>query len=312
MLKSMRRALVLIFIVASSCLLWCAEALRSEGLISLANSAARIEIVDPDGHPDNWDNGCRFSGGAWIKDIVPKGSGRGALVSSSVFKDHPAFGLAEEFIPSVKLRDLEGKDSAHFKIGVGIVARHGENVFKDTPLEFFKWKVSLSAEDETPCALFSQEGASGSLSYSLLKTVKLEPDGLLRVSGVLRNTGASPLEGELYLHPFFPVKGSISSHWRAVSSLPPPELDEKAKLRLPLSKERPFHDEIAPSPIPPGSWLLVGCDGDSSLFGMRPEGADWTKTRFWMIDKAFAVEPFLPLSVKPGESFSWTWSVYIR
>jgi len=307
------KSLVAAWATAFLCVaVYAADATRSGGLISLDNSIASIKIIDPEGHPDNWENGCRFSGGAWIKDIVSKASGQGALVSSSVFKDHPAFGLAEEFIPSVKLRDLEGKDSEHFKIGVGLVARHGENVFKDTPLEFFKWKVSLGVENETPCANFSQEGFSGSLAYSLLKTVRLEPDGMLRVSGVLRNAGSVPLEGELYLHPFLPVKGEIDKHWRAISPDSPKLLDEISKLRLPLSKERPFADEIAESAIPAGSWLLVGCDGDASLFAMRPEGGEWKKTRFWMIDKAFAVEPFLPLSVKPGESFSWTWTVYAR
>ncbi len=236
------------------------------------------------------------------------------MVSKPVFKGHPAFGLPEEFLPSVKLGDIDGKDSEHLKIGVGKVVRHGASIYSDSAEELFKWSVSTSAAAGLAKASFRQAGRAGGIGYDLEKTASLDDSepGLLKISGILRNTGEKPLSGEVYAHPFLPFEGSFSCWFAVAAAAParPSDIPLESRRSIEVAKPHASYEVVAQEAYPKGSWLVAGGDGRDGVFAIRPEGAPWLKIRFWRMDGVYAAEPFLAFSIAPGESFSWSWTVF--
>jgi hypothetical protein len=88
-------------------------------------------MIDPASSGQQWTYGCRFVAFPWFKSIT--NNSEDILVTESIFTNHVTFGLASEFIDSIKIKDIDDNKTIHFKLGVGLVVRPSNNRFNDVP-----------------------------------------------------------------------------------------------------------------------------------------------------------------------------------
>ena len=304
------------FILASTTLLAEAkEPTRGEGLIYAEAGNVAVSFIDTDTQKAPFEKGCRFMQGGWIRNMsVKKDSWRWTpLMESSVFTYHPAFGVPEELTPSIKIADIDGKDSIHLKIGVGKVLRHGDNVFKDTLVEAFPWQQATSHDEQGNIKLsFTQAYNAEQYGYKLSKDITLKGDGKIQMDCALTNKGTNVLVLESYLHPFMRFENSPDSYWYAFLDQEPTGIvAPEGRIQIPINPKNSTIDIAPPSPGA-GKWLLVGRGNEPDRLIAMNCGDSLEKIRFWMKDDCFSVEPFIALSIPPGETHAWTWSLLLR
>jgi hypothetical protein len=163
-----------------------------------------------------------------------------------------------------------------------------------------------------------QDKESG-LGYHYTKTVTLVPGKpQMTIGHVLKNTGSKPIVTTVYCHNFLTLSPG-SEHlaitapfvWRAEKPLQPDlvKLDGKTIRYL--------------APIPRGETtmsLMQGFGGSASDydftitntrtgFGQRIRGDQpIAKINMWSINTTYSLEPYIAISLKPGETKRWTYT----
>ena len=304
----MKTPFILIFLIMTS--LFATDTFADNGTMVLSSGGLTVEVVDPNANPPVFDRGCRFDQAGWIKSITAthRTGTWTPLVCHSVFDSHPAFGIPEELTPSIKLSDVEG-DSLQLKLGVGVVRRYGENIFKDSPLRLFPWTVERHG-NRVACFL---EGTEGCVSYKLRKSLEVLPSGLILVENAMENRGRQPLEFESYLHPFFRLDGEITDWFYAFSFEAEPTVPKgEGMCAIPLPKDQDTFDLI-----PEGSyakaWILIGKKSEPGRFMAFKANPGVEKIRFWTKkNRCISMEPFIKIVAPKGTSAKWNWAIKVH
>ena len=260
--------------------------------IVLENQYLRITMINPEN-----DYGCRFNKGGWIKNIILKDKNEKLFIENSIFPDHPAFGFTEEYIPSVELEKKQKDKSVHFKLGVGKVIR-GKSIYKDKPLQLFPWKTKVNCPESVT---FAQNAVnSKAYDYKLKKKVHLS-GAMLHISNHLTNTGNENLSAELYLHPFFKLENDPKALWFEIPV-------EKSRKAVPVTTVIKGQDELFTEDTTDKGvhWVAAGNYLTKSLTGILSD-VDFIKVDVWKSKGCYAVEPFIKINLKPGETYSWNW-----
>jgi len=155
--------------------------------------------------------------------------------------------------------------------------------------------------------------------YSYVKTVALVPGRpQMTIAHVLKNTGSKPIVTTVYCHNFLTLSPG-SEHM--VITAP-----------FAWSAEKPLQPELVKldgnnlryiAPIPPGvtTISLMNGFGDHASdydftvtntrtgFGQRIRGDQpIAKINMWSINTTYSLEPYIAISLKPGESKRWTYT----
>jgi hypothetical protein len=232
-----------------------------------------------------------------------------------------AVGPAEEFV--TESNQPLGYDSAQpggtfVKIGVGALNRPDESAYNRFRLyevaDPGKWSVRNTADTIE----FSQELSSSGYGYVYRKSIKLVAGKAeMRIEHSLRNTGEKAIETNVYDHNFLHLDGqapgpddTIRTPFEIKSNRPPnKDFAEIRGNQIVFLKPLANRDRI--------STPIQGFSDRASDYDFRVEnkragvGVRITGDRplesgaLWSIRAVLAVEPFIHISVAPGQEFTW-------
>jgi hypothetical protein len=229
-----------------------------------------------------------------------------------------AMGPAEEFAPVGF--DAAGEGGRFLKIGVGILKRGGDaydfvhayDVLAEGTRTFSATKTSARLTHDL------SDKASG-YGYHYVKTVRLVPGkAQMVIAHVLTNTGSKAIETNVYCHNFLTLDGA----------------NEHVTITAPfdIKADTPFAPGAAAvdgktlrylRPVPEGESVTAPISGfgdkvsdydfvvqnTQTGFGQRIR-ADQPLARinFWSIRTNVSWEPYIAISLKPGETKRWTYT----
>jgi len=251
----------------------------------------------------------RFLTDPRVTDRQPPGTETACCATSGPVEEFAAVGFEEA-----------GMGGRFLKPGIGIFKRDNDNALKFPTLPALNegkrtFKASKNAARFTQDLQDPQSG----YGYSYVKSVSLVPGKpQMTISHVLKNTGTKDIVTTVYCHNFLTLSPG-SEHmvitapfaWSAVQPFQPElvQLDGKTIRYL--------------APIPKGTTtqsLLTGfgtqaSDYDFTItnsktgFGQRIR-ADQpiAKINMWSITPTYSLEPYIAISLKPGETKRWTYT----
>ena len=256
------------------------------------NGCFRVEFSDP----ESSELGCRFLRAGWIRSLCPAGSPESLFRTETLFSYHPSFGYASEITPEL---DLGG--SRALQIGVGIIERHQLNRFRNRPIEIFPWRIHREKrENLTVFRALQSSGEHAGYRYALNVEISI-PDYKPEIRWLwrLENTGTLPLEGSVYAHPFFAGRADCAGSWYAFPG-------RGRRLLVPGSLERTLFPggfpvdcrEVSVGGFSAGEYVVT-------IAADRPFG----RVHLWRHGGTFAIEPYLPFRIAPGETYEWSWTL---
>jgi hypothetical protein len=240
-----------------------------------------------------------------------------------------AVGPAEEFLTDNKALgyDDAAPGGTFIKIGVGVLRRPDAAAYDRFKLYEIadpgKWSTRR-AKDSVEFVQQVSDSSSG-YGYSYTKTVRL-PSGKpqMILEHRLVNTGKRPIVTRVYDHNFLTLDGDppgpdfvISTPFEIKSERPPaPELAAIHGKRIEYLKvlsgqdrvttpmlgfdASPAHNQVAVENTRTGA--SVRFEGDRPLVNLA----------LWSIRAVLSAEPFIELSVQPGETATWRWTYTYR
>ena len=273
---------------------------NSAGEMVAENEYLKIILVNPEDKV-----GCRFTRGAWLKNIFLKGGGKtGILVDKSIFDYHTAFGFTEEFTPSPKLSEVVEGKPVFAKIGVGIVKRPGKSRFSDLPLQLFPWEITiqdLAGGGKT--IVYSQLGEDREgYCYTLTKTISITDEAVVKLVDTLTNTGTKKLTTQVYIHPFFARGGTPKACWYTVPTNPKTAAGKKA---VTWTKDMITINNFSKTE----KWVAGGNHRTGEVIGILSD-SEFAKVAIWKAPTCYALESFIDINLAPGEKQTWSWLLY--
>ena len=267
---------------------------------TLENKYVKIILLNPID-----EQGCRFTRGAWIKNIyLNGGSKNGLLVDTSIFPNHPAFGFTEEFIPAQELTQrIEGKP-VFDKIGVGKVLRPGETRFSDTPLQLFPWTVQTDdTGDIGRTVIYIQKGTEiEGFNFTLTKTVFFNDEAAVTLTDTLENTGKKQVVTQVYIHPFFTLGSTPADCWYTIPVPPKAATGNTSVFFSAVSEAQITVNYFSKE----AKWVAVGNRQTGEVVGILSD-TEFNTILVWKSETCFAVEPYVSINLAPGEKQSWQW-----
>jgi cytochrome c5 len=234
-----------------------------------------------------------------------------------------AVGPAEEFVTDANqpLGYGEAKPGGTFvKIGVGVLKKPDDSAYNRFHLYEIvdpgKWIVR-SAPDAIE---FTQEISDPSSGYAYLyrKSIKLAKDKPeMRIEHSFRNTGRLAIDTDVYDHNFLRIDGeapgpdyTIATPFEIKSNRPPnKDFAEIRGNRIVYLKSLENQDRVATAIQGFGSQASdydVRVDNSRAGVGVRITGDRPLQSEaLWSIRAVLAVEPFIHISVAPGQEFTW-------
>jgi hypothetical protein len=225
-------------------------------------------------------------------------------------------GPVEEFAP-VGFDDT-GAGGRFLKLGVGILQRSGEKYdqFPTYPILNTGLRIFKATKTGARFTQDLQDKESG-YGYRYVKSVQLVPGKpRMTIAHVLTNTGSKPIVTTVYNHNFLTLSPG----------------NEHVVITAPfaMTAEQPLRPELARlegtairyvAPIPPGETVqspitgygATAADYDftvtnaASGFGQRMRANQpLARINFWSIHTVLGWEPYIAISLKPGETKRWT------
>jgi hypothetical protein len=220
--------------------------------------------------------------------------------------------------------DEAGAGGKFLKIGVGILKRGPEAYdFVHTYPVVNEGKRSENATKSSVRLTHELSDKDTGYGYSYVKTVRLVPGkAQMVIEHVLKNTGTKPIETAVYCHNFLTLRTDNSSGNENVTITAP----------FNISADKPFTPGAAEVTGKTIRYLRAVKEGESvtspiSGFGNTVSDYDFKVTNtksgfgqriradqplsrinFWSIRTNVSWEPYIAISLKPGESKKWTYT----
>jgi hypothetical protein len=303
----------------------------------LSNAQLRVKIDLPDASGGYY-RGTRFDWSGMIHSVVFKGheyygpwfqrvdaavhdfaySGADVVASPCT----AAVGPAEEFVTgdTQPLGYAEAAPSGTFvKIGVGALRKPDDLKYDRMHLYEIvhgsKWTIHRGAG----FIEFAQSAGAAGYGYIYRKTVSLDPaKPQLRIAHRLRNTGAKRIETNVYNHNFLRIDGEAPGPDYKLEF--PFALKPSSTLEKNLAEIRANHivyeksltgEERVATPIDgfgaDAKDFDIRIENTRAGVGLRIKGDRPLETEaLWSIRAVLSVEPFVRLSIAPGEEFAWS------
>lgn len=262
--------------------------------------------------------------GPWFSKYDPAVGNFEFRGSDIVVGDHNLIsGPVEEF--SVPLGYADAKAGGTFvKIGVGHLRKPADGApyrfsnFYDV-VDAGKWSSKSTADSVEVTHVVADAGSGDAYQYT--KTTRLTAGApQMVIEHRLRNTGTRLLESSTYNHNFMVMNGQptgpglvFTAPFALTTARPPdPAFAEIVGNRFVYKKELQVGDQV--------SSRLEGFGATAADYDFRIESAragigvrirgdrPLSNMVLWSIRPTFAIEPFIALSIKPGEEFTWTYT----
>lgn len=280
------------------------EKLPNGGLKAVTENY-EVELINPNS-TDFKITGGRFIRGGWLRQLKPTRIKQSLIVGKSVFSYHTAYGLTFEFVPDIKLRNIDERFSEHLKIGVGRIKRDNAKGFPyDRPVAAVPWQYRINSENEIE---YIQDSGKPIMGYAWQLTNRIQFfKESIRFVQTLKNTGSKKLELETFVHPFF-----NATQGKARCKFIMPRL-RSGKVDLTALTAGNFKPGllVAGKELPPGVNWVAGLNiTDNNFYCLISTDDKLYKTMFWRnVEGSFAVEPFIKISLPPGKRRNWTWKI---
>jgi hypothetical protein len=275
---------------------------------------ARLYLPDSIG---GYNRGPRFDWAGIIYDLKYSGHsffGKWQDTYSSTAHD-AAMGPAEVFDP---LGFDEAKAGQKFiKIGIGALVKPDNSAYDFMAsyniANHGKWKTEAQADQ----VRFVQVLKEGEYAYKYQKCIQLKKgEPVMLIIHTLKNTGKKSIETSVYDHNFFVIDGSTTGPGSVVS-FPFPLKENVSSIsdfvnlngnQLQFTKE--LRNKFVSFPdLTHGerSVYAFNVENRTTGAGVKITGdKPITKLAFWSSLKTFCPEPYINISMKPGQEFSWT------
>lgn len=275
-------------------------------MLTLANAQLRLDLLDPGDPLDHARQGARYCWGGYIWQIQDRRLG--PLVAGPEFP-HPtpsAFngqGLPESFRHRTRDgRPLTWRGAEGLAIGAGLLAAAEGNEFRLTRPD--AWTVGHGTDG----LRFHTHQAGAGFACELTRVIRLR-DRTVVSHTELTNTGADRLELEWFAHPFWCLTaGAARVHLPPGTSVPDNPgfaLDSAGVLTF----RRPFRtaddSQFALLALPAGQPLRLELDHPRLARVTFATSFVPDECPVWANAQTISVEPYLRLSLAPGEQRSW-------
>ncbi|MBL4700593.1 MAG: hypothetical protein JKX85_04970 [Phycisphaeraceae bacterium] len=281
-------------------------------MMTVKNQFLEVEFVLP---TDDVELGNRFCRGAWIRNVLHRESHEGYFVAESIEADALVFGCPHEFRTAIPLSDRDCTEVTVLKIGVGrLLHRKGSSRFDDKLLQAYPWQCTFEKRNDVDQALCVQE-VSESQGYGYILEQRISIEGsTLKIGNRLKNTGSKRLETEVYIHPFFDERQKDGQYWYQI---PQHTLGAAAQTST-MNMDRVNLEAFPPNNVPiPGdvlcsayNWIATGSRKTGRCMGIYSESS-FSKINMWREPGlCYAIEPYLPIDLEPGESQLWNWCLH--
>lgn len=217
----------------------------------------------------------------------------------------------------------EAKPGGTFiKIGVGVLRRPDEQPYNPFRLYDIVDPGKWSVESKSDSVEFAQEvgNASSGYAYRYTKIVRLvegKPDMILEHK--LENTGSRKIETSVYDHNFLVLDGRpVGPDF--VISVPYAIHAEQIKgaelvrisgheltFRKKLEGRETVWSEFSGFGKTPGDYRITIENGQAGAGMMITGDRPLSRENFWSIRSVLAMEPFIDMSIGPGQAFTWTY-----
>lgn len=312
------------FRICSVCLALC--------LVSITGISAQTAINPPETEISNgiiharlylpdrvsgYNRGPRFDWAGIIYDLKYQGHsffGKWQDTYSPTAHD-AAMGPAEVFDP---LGYNEAKAGQKFiKIGIGALVKADDSAYDFMKsyniANYGQWKTKVRADE----VRFVQVLKEGEYAYKYQKCVQLKKgEPVMLITHTLKNTGKKSIETAVYDHNFFVIDGITTGPGSVV--IFPFNLKENVTgmsdyvnltgNQLQFTKE--LRNRFVSFPdLTHGerSVYAFNVENRTTGAGVKITGdKPITKLAFWSSLKTFCPEPYINISIKPGQEFSWT------
>lgn len=275
-------------------------------------------MLNPETANDNTTYGCRFMRAGWIKELYGRGQDTSMVRPHTVFPKHPTFGYTHEIVPALNLKMCDdGIHAERLNVGVGIIKQHLKNRFKAEPLDIFPWITRVQTEAGRTVVESEQRARNcGRYAYSMMvRTVFVDNSPVIEFEQILENTGALAISGSAYVHPFLNAPNGFDGCWYILPHRGDTIVNGRAFVDV-LPKQvsgSPGMFAYEGQALPAGeTWVAAGnfFGRNNSLYLYSDQPLE--KTLFWRNKKdCFAVEPFVRVSVAPGDKTSWKWYLVV-
>lgn len=307
----------------------------------LSNSTTKIKIYLPD-HTSGFYRGTRFDWSGMIAELHSQGhmyfsqwfSRSDPSIHDFSSKDSEiiagpctaAVGPVEEFTAPLGYDEAKARET-FVKIGVGTLRKPDDAKYDSLRLYDVVDSGNWQAVKKGNAIEFSQKilDSSSGYGYSYQKTIMLQQDRpVLVIEHKLINIGKRRIQTDVYDHNFLTID-SQSPGPNFTITLPfeitpvhPPEKDlvELRGNQIVYLKTQTGEDRVYTT--------MRGFSDSSKDYNIRIEnirtGAGVTITgnhalknlALWSIRSVLAVEPFIEVSVEPGQTYTWTYEYAFR
>jgi enterochelin esterase-like enzyme len=208
------------------------------------------------------------------------------------------------------------------KIGVGVLRRPDDTAyvpFRLYPMVDAGKRTNAVKADRVELTHEVAEPGSG-YGYHYTKIIRLEKDQpVMVIEHVLRNTGRKPIVSTVYNHNFLNIDGVGTTQGLALSTAFAMKVEQPLSAELAEITDRQFTYRTTPTGDQRIGARLSGfgtsaADYDFHIFDSnRAAGLRITSDQplervvLWSIKPVMAIEPFIKMSIAPGESFKWSY-----
>ena len=251
----------------------------------------------------------RFVADPTVTGPQPRGIETSCCATSGPMEEFGAVGFEEA-----------GMGGRFLKPGIGIFKRDNDDPLKFPTLPALNDGKRTFKSTKTN-ATFTQDidGDPSGYGYHYLKTVRLVPGKpQMVIEHVLKNTGAKPIDTTVFCHNFL--------------TLDPGNAHIVMTAPFAITAEKPLQADLAKvdgktirylAPLPAGTTVMSLLDGfgpsardydftvtdTATGFGQRIRGGQpVAKSNMWSIDTTYSLEPYIAISLKPGETKRWTYT----
>lgn len=274
-------------------------------ILTLSNADLSVDLLNP--AADLWQVGPRFCSGGYIWQVHDKAVG--TLLTGPEWPDanpqpHNGQGLPESFRHSTTTGEpLLWDGAVGLAPGAGALGRDESGAIVIT--EPCVWNVDPS----TDRVVFRTAQAVRGWSYELERTIELRGRQLLSHSR-LTNRGATPLVLEWFAHPYFALQDDGLSRVILPAGTTLPENpgfllnDRELSLRRAFVGKDDGHLELLA--LPHEANLTAELTHPRLTSVRFATSFAPSKCVLWANGNTLSLEPFMALSLAPGESREWT------
>lgn len=238
----------------------------------------------------------------------PRGVETSCCATSGPMEEFAAVGFEEA-----------GRGGRFLKPGIGIFRRDNDDGLKFPTLPALNDGKRTFAATKTSASFTQDISDVSGYGYHYVKTVRLVPGKPQMVmEHVLKNTGSKPIDTTVFCHNFLTLD---SGNAHIVMTAP-----------FAITAEKPLQADLAKvdgntirylAPLPAGTTVMSLLDGfgpsardydftvtdTATGFGQRIRGDQpIARINMWSIDTTYSLEPYIAISLKPGETKRWTYT----